>query len=250
MNVWPFLLLLSLPAFAQELFFPSEVEFKPHMLHHLHEGCPTNAECSADYGKVRQVWRKSLEQLLINREVNVASTLERVRQEVGMPLSIWVKAAGAQDQSLSTWNSSCRRHNLETGEVFWGELMAKNLNDRNEQDQPFMYNRLALEHSGQARLMRTLRDSLPSMIIDDQLYFTYGEAGIYFGLLIDLQGELKIINPLTIEHQAREVPCPENLKAQLESWPHFSLVFERSYCRAIWDDTQKTWRTLAVGWAC
>jgi hypothetical protein len=245
-----FFLFLSLGLNAQELIFLEEKEFKPHMLDHLHFGCPPNAHCSADYGKARTVWRQALDQILASDQIKVSTILEQVRKDVGMPFTIWAKPESLEDQSLTSWDSSCRRHNLETGEIYWGEVLLRNLNDRNEEERPFIYNRVAMEQGDQIRLIRTPRDALPSMIIDNQLYYTLGEAGVYFGLLINQAGELRIIEPASIPHAAKEVACPDALKKQLESWPHFSVLYESSYCRAVWDQTRQSWTTIAVGWAC
>lgn len=250
MNIFILLMILPLNLWAQDLIFLDEQQFKPHMLDHLHEGCPANANCSADYGKARQIWRSAIDKILANDKTQSAVTLEQVRKDIGMPFSVWAKPESLKDQSISSWESSCRRHNLETGEVYWGEILIQNLNQRDEADQPFIFNRLAIEIDGKPSLVRTLRDSLPSMMVNNQLYYIHGEAGVYYGLLINHKGELNIIEPLSVPQAAREVPCPDQLKAQLENWPSFSLLFERSYCRAIWDDTDKTWRTLAVGWSC
>lgn len=254
MKLFLFLIaLLSLPTLMAQDDLPplvEEQEFQPHMIDHEHLGCPPNAHCNKDYGARRNAWTEQVKNLRQASQEEVTQKLGVLLTQVGMPVSVWATPQSLQLKEVASWNSPCRHHNLETGEIFLGEVFIRHLNEIPGDQEAIIANRTWIEGSDPPQAYLTFQGALPSAIKKNRLYYTREENGVYYGVLVSNSGELQITKQLSPTQPPREVHCPQSLLNAWKSWDAAQKIYQRPYCRAIWDEDQKTFKTLIVGWAC
>lgn len=256
-------LAFTLFVFSFSFSLPAQVDekkFSPHMIDHEFEGCPENSHCSKEMGAKRLKWVQLLNELSINKELNTIAAIENFHQENGLPIPMWGFPASLADEEIISWNSSCPHHNLEIKEVFHAQMMIKSFNqleEHNLKDKALDRKLKVLpkkiwleEKTGDVTEFRIPRGFLPSMMIDDQLYFTMEEKGVYYGLLVDRNGNFKVVPTQTLSVEAKEVPCSQALKKHYKNWPLKERLYQDSYCKAIWDKDNETYQVLMIGWSC
>jgi hypothetical protein len=239
-------------SFAQDStdsFFPKE-EFQPFMLDHAHEGCPANSHCHESYGKRRKRFSDLLVEIRAQRRANPIQVIEAHRREHGIPFRLWAYPESLKNIALASWNSKCRQHNLETGEIFVGEVLIRDLSELPKEVGHTQPHRTWMLTSTGPQLYLVPQGTLPLLMINDKLYYTREELGVYYGLLVGRDGSLEIVDIKKPSVAPREVHCPQELKNAHNDWPEAKQIFQNTYCRAIWDETRKTYQTFLIGWAC
>ena len=86
-----------------------EKVFKPYMLDHVHEGCPTNSSCLPKTGRQYKRWLDFLKRKPTPGPVRTKA-LERFRRGHGIPLKIWSFPKGEKTEGLIHWDSPCQNH--------------------------------------------------------------------------------------------------------------------------------------------
>lgn len=238
----------------------TEKKFAPHMIDHEFEGCPENSHCSQEMGLKRLKWVQLLNQLSSNKDLDTISAIENFRQEHGLPIPMWGFPAGLKDKEIISWNSSCPHHNLELKEIFHAQMMLKSFNQIEEHDlkDDDLDKKIKVipktiwleEKSGDIIDFRIPRGFLPSLIVEDQLYFTMEEEGVYYGLLVDKNGNFKVVPTQKPPAPSKEVSCSQALKKHYKNWPLEKRLYQDSYCKAIWDKENETYQVLMIGWSC
>lgn len=250
------LLLFSSALFAQV----KEKKFSPHMIDHEFEGCPENSHCSQDMGKKRLKWVQLLNRLSAHKELDTIAAIQEFHQKEGLPIPMWGFPASLKDKRIISWNSSCPHHNLEVQEVFHAQMMIKSFNELEEHDLEdsalneklkILPNTIWLEEkNGEVVEFRTPRGFLPSLMIDNKLYFTMEEKGVYYALLVDRNGNFDVVPTETASVSGKEVPCSQALKEHYQKWPLRERLYQDSYCKAIWDKNRNTYQVIMIGWSC
>ena len=211
-------------------------------------------------GSKRLKWVQLLNELKANSKLSTIEKIENFRREQGLPIPMWGFPASLKDENIISWNSSCPHHNLEMNEVFHAEKMIKsfneleehNLKDKNiNQTLKVMPKKIWLEtKEGEIIEFRLPRGFLPTHLIDEQLYLTMEDKGVYYGLLVDRDGDFKVSPIQSSRVEGKEVPCSSALKKHYKNWPLSKRLYQDSYCKAIWDTKQKTYQVFMVGWSC
>lgn|GEM_PF-689606 len=237
-----------------------EKSFAPHMIDHEFKGCPENSHCSREMGAKRLQWVELLTQLNIEKKLDTINEVQNFQKEHGLPIPMWGFAPSLVDKNIISWNSSCPHHNREIKEVFHAISMIKSFNELEEHNlnNPDIDQKIKVlpkkiwleEKSGDIVEFRIPRGFLPTMIIRDQLYFTMEEKGIYYGLLVDRDGNMKVTPTQTSAVPSKEVPCSKALKNQFDKWAFSDRLYQDSYCKAIWDKENETYQVLMIGWSC
>lgn len=235
-------------------------KFNPHMIDHEIEGCPENSHCSKKMGAQRLKWVQLLKRHQAGGNPNIIEDIESFRREHGLLIPMWGFAAGLKDENLISWNSSCPHHNLETREVFHVLKMIKSFNELEEHNlhQEEIDKKIKAtpqkvwleDQAGEVVEYRIPRGFRPSLVIDSQLYFTMEEKGIYYGLLVDRDGDFKVVPTQSSPVKGKEVPCSKSLKTHYKNWPLKDRLYQDSYCRAIWDQKRETYQVFMIGWSC
>lgn len=252
----PTFLLLTLSSFA-EVPVPLPVQLTrdnnsitPEVLDHDYQGCPANSHCGQEQGAKRFKWTNLLQSLEKESPQYALKEIESFRQKEGLPINVWAFPKSLSLKNLISWNSSCPNHNKEVNQVFQGEMMVSNLSDIPEDEMTYPH-RLWLETT-EKKIQKYLiaQGSSPTMIVDNQLYFTRAELGIYYGLLISATGSLKVSPIEKLDFPPREVACPKNFQELRKSLEKEKMIFQDFYCRALWNKTLKSYQIMMLGWSC
>lgn len=246
-----FLILNYKNGMAEDLQALPEGEFQTHMIDHDNPGCPANAHCHSSYG----LKRKAFQDLVIALRSGQNSgpphqAIERHRLQHGIPFPVWATPESLTNTQVASWHSSCTHHNREINQIFLGEVLISSLADLPPEAGHLHPHRTWAIINDQVVTYLIPQASVPGLLIDDQLYFTREEQGVYYGLLVAQNGGLKVVDIESSPVTPREVSCPKELRAAKENWDERKHIYQRFYCRAIWDKTRRTYQTFLVGWSC
>ena len=101
--------------------------FRPHMLFHPIEGCPTNSNCTKKAALLRKKWIELVhdKSLSINKKIQ---KLKKFQRKFGILIPIWANPLGARDKSVISWRSPCSHHTKKGEEkIYIAETFLKNI---------------------------------------------------------------------------------------------------------------------------
>ncbi len=227
-------------------------QFKPHMLDHIHEGCPTNSSCLPQTGKHYKQWIDLLKKKSF-RGTRPWMKIDRFRQKNGIPLEIWSFPLGEKTEGLIHWDGPCANHNQKGHKIQMALGLAKNFAELEQ-----------LEKKGKIHIPRAFmltasdtikeyfvpRGSTPLYLDGDALAYIKETEGVYYGLKIRPQGKLAILPPKQAQHQAQSVECPKKLNERFARHARPQMLYQGSYCRSFWNQKSKIYQTMIFGWTC
>lgn len=220
------------------------------VLDHDFQGCPANSHCGQEQGAKRFKWTNLLQRLEKESPQLALKDIESFRKKEGLPINVWAFPKSLSLKNLISWNSSCPNHNREINQVFQGEMMVSNLSDIPDDEMVYPH-RLWLEtQDKKIQPFLIPQGSSPTMILNNQLYFTRTELGVYYGLLIAADGKLQVSTIEKLDFPPREVACPKSFQELKKSLQKEAAIFQDYYCRAIWNKTQKAYQIMMLGWSC
>ncbi len=80
----------------------NRVDFKPHMVNHLHEGCPIGSECTKLYGQKREKFNHSLKTI---------NSRKKYFKNHGAPFRYLIRSNEIENKDhLAIWDSRCFHH--------------------------------------------------------------------------------------------------------------------------------------------
>jgi hypothetical protein len=241
----------SAPTTKQSNF--TEDQFKPHMINHFNEGCPTNSECSPEMGMLYKRWVKTVTNFA--KEKDGWRLLERFRKANGVPFEVWATEKSKASEGIIFWDSPCRNHNIEGKEkIRIGIVMVPHLNKLKKlTTSNNIYLRFLKIFQGKkkkSKTYNTLRGENPLYIENDKLIYQRLEEGQYYGLSVDQSGGLNIISTKTPPEYPQSIDCPQELVEELKSFPPSENLYAGVYCQKTWNMTKKKFDILMVGWSC
>jgi hypothetical protein len=245
---------MDAPKALQENF--KKEDFKPYMLKHYNEGCPTNSTCTVKMGLRYKKWSDILSSITkINQ--NKEKKLDQFRKKEGIPFEVWVKETDQHNPNLITWESHCNFHNQEgKKKIKLGTALIANIDDLNslEKENTISSRKLYLldDKNKKVTRFRVPQVDSPLYIEGDKLIYQRSENGHYYGLSISAAGNLKVMPPQTPQNYPKRIPCPEVLeKARLDHSEDFDPeIYSDFYCRNVWNTRNKKWNTILLGWSC
>lgn len=212
-------------------------------------GCPANSHCSRSQGAKRQKWTELLQRLEKESAQYAVKEIEKFRQEKGIPFGVWAGPKSLTNEDIISWDSGCPHHNREMKKILLAELMIKKI-EQEDNDQ-FTWQKVWLENEQQKiSTYKVPRGSFPTYMVNDKLYFNATELGIYYGMLVAENGDIQIINSKTQNPLPHETSCPSRLKNLKQEMLKDKSLYQDYYCRAIWDETKKSYRVMMLGWSC
>ena len=229
--------------------------FKPHMLGHVHEGCPANSDCLAQTGLRYKRWVNAL-QTHLEKGGQEWAFLDLFRQKNGIPLEIWGFPQGEGTKGFIHWDSYCQNHNEGEKEkrILLTLALAQNLKEleKGEKNKKILYipRALLLKSEQNIREYKILRGATPLLINGDRLIYTKETKGIYYGLQILPTGDLQITKPISPQHYPYTVECPSSLVKMFSLLPYPKKLYQGLYCQALWDQKTQTYQTMIFGWSC
>lgn len=214
-------------------------------------GCPENAFCQKETGIVRKKWIEELESFSKNK-ISEEKFNENLQQGDGIPISGWAMEEASIIPRVILWDSPCQQHRKNATKFYISETFRKNLSSSELKNFPTLYfsKAIAIDDNKKTYTYTIPRGDAPFFFKNKALYFLREEEGKYFGLLIGLNGQLRVTKVETINEKPKEGIC---FKEQVDHFlrespaPNF---YQGYYCKDIWDKDTKSFKTLLLGWSC
>ena len=227
-------------------------EFKPHMLDHINEGCPTNSSCLPQTGKRYKQWVDLLKKKSL-KGARRWRTLENFRKKNGIPLEVWSFPQAEKIEGLIHWDGHCPNHNQKGHKIQITLALTKNfieLAKLEREKKIYIPRAFLLEMSGTIKEYLVLRGSGPLYLDGDALVYIKETEGAYYGLRIESQGRLSVIPPQTPNHKSQSVECPKALNERFAGHTTPKKLYQGAYCRSFWNQKKKIYQTMIFGWSC
>lgn len=234
-------------------------DFKPYMLGHIHEGCPSNSTCSKETGLSRKKWVDVLK-AAPNDKKKAARGIERFRKTYGIPLSFWVYVTSKPDtepkHKLIIWDSHCPNHQAKDNnkQINLGETLTKDfkslLNYKNDQHKIMVSKTFTLNNNGKVESYPHPRADFPTFMDSTGIYFTREEEGKYYGMRVSKAGLVNIIPITSPKSFPQEVKCPDPLTKVFDDYIQMNNLYMGRYCKALWNRSSKKFQTFIFGWSC
>jgi hypothetical protein len=94
------------------------------------------------------------------------------------------------------------------------------------------------------------RGDAPLFIKDGSLFFLREDEGFFYGLLINREGNFKVIKNESLGLPPKEVTCNQEMVAEFFREAPSPNFYQGYFCKEIWDKTSKNYKTLLLGWSC
>lgn len=231
----------------------TESEFKPHMIDHFNEGCPTNSECSPELGLLFKSWSE-LAKSFSGKNYS-PDRLENFRKRNGVPIPIWITEKGTVKDKLIIWDSPCRDHNLEKEEkIKIGMIFVDHLKKMeslvNDKKILMRFLRIYQGEDKPPKEIQSLRGETPLYFDGDKLIYQLSVEGAYYSLSLSQTGELKIVDTKTPEEYTQSMECPKVMEDDLKKREITKNLYSGFYCKRVWNIKSKKFEIIQVGWSC
>ncbi len=244
---------MDAPAEVQATF--KEEDFRPYMLDHYNEGCPTNSTCTKEMGMLYKKWSEALSASAGKKKLTQG--LENFRRQVGVPFEVWVTQTDKHYPGLITWEGNCNYHNRE-GEkkIKIGVSLVKNIDDllELEKTQIIATRKLYRLNPSTNKVIRYRipQADTPLYIDGDALIYQRSENGIYYGISINPEGHLTVVDTETPQEFPKSLPCPKILNEVQTAHPEDfeKEIYAGVYCQKTWNRQSKAFETILLGWSC
>jgi len=252
MNKYNFTMKITILFYLATFSSPSYSINSLHIIDHLYPGCPTNSTCTKKLGQKR---------LLFNTQIKKGLYAKAKKR---IPFEIWVNVKDEisqvthgkrpWDSQAISWDSSCQRHHTKKYNYEIGQITVKSpqkLADTINSDPHFYLERTYTLLKDKILKYPIPVAEIPQFIQRERLHFTRQDENIYYGLTVDKNSALDIVSIQKETHLPRDVTCPKKLtQLFLEETAKMSGLYADHFCKAIWDRTQKKYRTFLFGWTC
>jgi len=219
---------------------------------HVNPGCPFNSLCSKNLGKIYQKWNA----LFMGKKINLKA-LNKFKNQYGMPFAFWTGPPAKNSGDIAYWDSSCQLKK-KAPPIQWAETFAKSVphllkktaNMSSRDGTLFYFDRAYALFKNKIQKYIVPRRFVPVFVSHKNLIFTIEKDGRYFQMQMDATGHFKFINNIDRDRSAENIPCPEKLvQAFKKEKPTIEIPIDL-YCKKIWDQKDKTFRTILFPWSC
>lgn len=237
--IYLFFILVSQDIFALEY---SKIEY---------EGCPENAYCKKETGATRKSWIEQLKNFSAGK-ISEQKLNDFIQSEYGLPVSGWAREEASLYPNILMWDSPCKQHRSSSNKYYIAEVFRKNLtpNDLKELPNIFFSRAILTDSNNRPYSIVVPRGDAPLFIKDGSLYYLREEEGIFYGLLIDKDGRLKITKNDTSTNPPKEKACNKEQEALFYRESPGANFYQGTFCKEIWDKSTKSYKTMLLGWSC
>lgn len=231
--------------------FKSE-EFKPHMLFHFNEGCPTNSECSPEMGKRYQRFAEAVKE--VEKNPRGFEYLDSLRKKSGIPFDLWTTEKAKAKEDIIIWDSPCRQHNLEDQKkIGIGLAMATDfipLTKFEAEEKIYLRRLYRFQKGKDPETFYTFRGDTPIYFEDDRLVFKRMIEGHYYGVAVDNKGQVNVVNTTVPVDFPRSIDCPQEFLNSMKKITQPENLYSGVYCQKTWNKSTKDFETVLIGWSC
>lgn len=192
-------------------------------------GCPEDAFCTEEYGKLKDSLLKMLRKIPSSK--SNTEELNNFKKSSGIPISVWQKKEPEKSDIAVAWTSFCKNHQ-EKG-VLIGGIFSKNITDINSERYTLDTVHVMFGPSS-IITYKIPAKSLPIKVEDNKLIFIEELDGLYYGFAISDKGDLEIINPDRPEFFPQEIECPKYLTDAVKEHPLDPSIHTGFSCRKIY----------------
>lgn len=240
------------PKEAIDLKTFSEKDFKPHMIDHYFEGCPTNSKCSPEVGKKRNTWVKFIKSISNDSDLVKSKKMKKFIKNHGVPLGVFANNDSEKDNSLILWDSPCKIHNKKEEEnIYLGEVVVRNfLEAKRDKVGVYIPHAHLMKNEKEIQMYMVPRGENPSHLEGDKLIYIKEEDGHYYSIKVDPKGVIELSPPLITSHNARSIRCPKELIHSFIKNIHVKNLYQDVYCKELWNSETKKYRPMIFGLSC
>jgi hypothetical protein len=215
------------------------------------EGCPENAYCKKETGINRKKWIEQLRNFSAGK-ISEQKLNTFVQAEYGLPVSGWGQEEASLRPNILMWDSPCKQHRVSTNKYYIAEVFRKNLNSNELKELPnvFFGRAVLLDSSNQPYSIIVPRGDAPLFVVNGSLFYLREEEGLFYGLLIDRDGRLKVTKNEISTEPAKESVCSKEQIALFNRESPGPSFYQGTFCKDIWDKTTKSYKTMLLGWSC
>lgn len=215
------------------------------------EGCPENAFCKKETGATRKKWIEQLRKFS-SGTISEQKLNSFVQNEFGLPISGWAQEEGSLLPNILLWDSPCKQHAKSINKYYIAEVFRKNLNskDLSEIHNLFFARAILLDDAKNPYSIIVPRGDAPLFLTEGSLYYLREDEGIFYGLLLDKNGKIRVTKNETSTMPAKEAICTKEQVALFNRESPSPNFYQGTYCKEIWDKTTKSYKTMLLGWSC
>lgn len=215
------------------------------------EGCPENSYCKKETGLNRKKWLDHLKAFskgsLSEQKINAF-----VQSEFGIPVPGWAMEESSLLPNILMWDSPCKQHKNPANKYYIMEVFRKNLGPNELKESPtLLFSRAIIKAPGKdSESIIVPRGDAPLFIKDGGLYFLREDEGMFYGLLVEKDGKLKIVKNESTTNPPKEVSCSKEMIDQFLRLAPSPNFYQGQFCKEIWDKSNNVYRTMLLGWSC
>jgi hypothetical protein len=215
------------------------------------EGCPENSFCKKETGAYRKKWLQMVK-AFSKGEISEQKINTFIQSEFGIPIAGWGTEEASLLPNILMWDSPCKQHKNAAAKYYISEVFKKNVSANEIKESPtLVFARAIMQENGKEPYpMVVIRGDAPLFIKDGSLFFLREEEGIFYGLLIDKEGKIKVIKNEPSPFPPKEVICPKEMIAQFQRLAPSPNFYQGQFCKEIWNKNTKTYQTMLLGWSC
>lgn len=228
---------------------PTPKEWGPHIVDHLFKGCPTNALCSRETGEILDEFKS-----LLDRRKDL-KTLNLFKDKSGIPFEVYGNDPALKIQNLHVfhWESPCANHNIEGQKIYQTGLLIKNISEiKSLSQKKKMFPRFALveENKKSIKKITIMRGDAPLYFDRLRPVFVQEFENNFYGVLIDGDGSLKIIDQIRPELMPDSHACSKDLLQSFQNEDYPRNVYSSYFCQKIYDINLKKQFLVLVPRGC
>lgn len=213
-------------------------------------GCPSNSLCTKESGEIWKKWSLALKSE--NQKTIMSHVIEH-----GLPIKLWATVNLKKPLKNSIlWDSPCAHHKIKGQNSI--NVLEVFLNSMHEMDSQLKDDAsvlstpiLQIEHEKIIHKYSTPIFISPTHMTDVGPYFSAQYYGHYYGLIVQLNGQLKydhhMESPL---HTKQEVKCGQFAIDAMSKEIQNKTLYTQYYCQNIWHKQKKKFIKIVQAFAC
>ena len=215
------------------------------------EGCPENAFCKKETGITRKNWIEQLRKFSAGK-ISEQKINDYIQTEYGLPISGWGQEEASLRPNILMWDSPCKQHRVTNNKYYIAEVFRKNfkLNELKELPNVFFSRTVLLDNTTSLYSIIVPRGDAPLFMSNGSLYYLREEEGIFYGLLIDREGHIRVTKNETSTEPPKEATCTKDQIAFFNREAPGANFYQGTFCKEIWDKSTKSYKSMLMGWSC
>lgn len=232
-------------------YFCLSIQAAGNPLKHENDGCPDNSLCSKETGLYRTKWLETIK-LLRENKISESFANNEIKKSNGIPINIWTNDSElAKSEKIILWDSPCKQHKAPNQKYFIGEFFTHKITNNLKEKMPkIIMANIIIKEKNELKVLSVPRGDAPIMIDQNSFYYTKDDDGIFYGLNLDMSGNLSISKTKKVTNFPKEIECTKEMSDLfIRNSPSLNF-YSGHFCKDIWNNDTKSYSTILVGWSC